>query len=99
MATSTTIRDSVLQVAVEDLVSHLATLEAELSLGRSIELLRGETVIAEMRAPKTEVAGLGSVAERPLPDFMGRMKAIWGDTVFPEGTGVRLVRADRDGDE
>jgi len=34
---------------------------------------------------------------RELPDFMGRMKAIWGDKVFPTGTTTRWVREDRDG--
>jgi len=98
MAASTTIRDAVVQIAVEDLVSHLATLEAELSQGRSIELLRGETVIAEMRAPK-QISAMLSPDDRPFPDIVARLKAIYGDEVLPEGTGTKWIRDDRNGIE
>jgi len=79
------------RIRVEDLGQHLATLESELSDGRSIELVRNERVVAELRA-KTEQEHV-----RPaMPDFMGRMKAIWGDKVFPEGYMTQAIREDRD---
>ena len=96
MATEGTIRDAVVRLSVDDLSAHLATLEEELSGGKSIELVRGETVIAEVRAPVQR-----AVSEDPetryIPDFMGRMKAIWGDKVFPEGYLTGIIREDRDG--
>lgn len=92
MATAGTVREMVTRVSVDELASHLATLEAELSDGRSIELVRGETVIAEVRAKEVE----HTVAPVELPDFMGRLRANWGDTVLPLGTGTSIVREDRD---
>lgn len=88
----------VLRVPVEELGEHLDTLEAELSGGRAIELVRGGKVIAEIRSkPGAEVAvGRAEAEVPPLPDFMGRMREIWGDKVFPEGTGVKMLREDRD---
>jgi len=92
MATAGTVREMVTRVSVEELTSHLATLEAELSDGRLIELVRGETVIAEVRAKDMNQASVAA----ELPDFMGRLRANWGDTVLPLGTGTALVREDRD---
>lgn len=102
MAASTTVRESVVRIAVDDLVSHLGTLEAELGQGRSIELVRGERVIAEVRAPQEAApmveAGSAAGDGRPLPDFMGRLKAIYGDKVYPAGTAVKWVREGRGDD-
>lgn len=84
------------RIALDDLASHLETLEAELSGGRAVQLVRGETVIAEIRAPQPVAMRMADDTPRKLPDFMGQMRAIWGDEVFPEGTGARWIREDRD---
>jgi hypothetical protein len=78
MATHATIRD-VQRVDVEDLTSHLATLESELSGGRAIELMRGERVIAELRAPTLirpdgGVEALGARRTGKIEDFIGILK-------------------------
>jgi hypothetical protein len=94
MATSTTIRDSVVQIAVEDLPSHLASLETELSECHSIELVRGETVIAEVRAPK-RLAEPERPADRPIPDFMARLRELYPDGPLDVDT-TAMIREDRD---
>jgi hypothetical protein len=81
---------------VEELASQVETLEAELKAGRPIELVRGGVVIAEVHAPQAKGAERSGITRREMPDFMGQMREIWGDTVFPEGTGTRWVREDRD---
>ena len=96
MATTATTRDLVVRVSIDDFGSHLPTLELELSAGRSIELVRGETVIAEMHAP-IRVAECSDIVERPVPDFMARLRNIYGDEVLPAGTTTKWIRDDRDG--
>src|ERR1700761_8005055 len=102
MGTTNTVREDVpsvgriQRIAVEDMDKHLATLEAELSGGGAIELVRGERVVAEVRAPKIVVEPQERV-QPPMPDFMARMREIWGDEVLPEGTTTRWIREDRDG--
>lgn len=68
-----------MRIAIEDLGAHVATLEAELRSVSAIELTRGETVIAEIY-PKQPVhaAELGPRPE--MPDFMARLREIYGDT-------------------
>jgi hypothetical protein len=96
MAISETIRDmegaKVQRIQVDDLAQHLATLEQELSEGRSIELARGETVFAEVRA-KTSLAS----EDKPwiIPDFLGQMREAFGDQVFPIGTALSWIDEDR----
>jgi hypothetical protein len=92
-----TVRVSVLRMDVADFGDHLATLEAELSGGRCIELVRGDVVVAEVRPKSHPVVPVSvATADRELPDFLGRMKAIWGDKVFPEGYMTEAIREDRD---
>jgi hypothetical protein len=68
------------RIAVEELGSHLATLEAELSDGRAIELMRGEKLIAEVRAPGGAQAAVEAAPDRPaMPDFMAMLREIYGD--------------------
>ena len=85
-------RSLVLRIPVEDLPAHLATLEAELEGGRRIELVRGNDVVADVRAREIELPMPGV---RPgAPDFMARMKAMWGDRIFEDST--ELIRRERD---
>ncbi len=82
----------VLRLQVEELPAHLPTLEAELKNVLRIEILREGKVVAEIRAREPESL---DQAERPeMPDFMARMKQMWGDRVFEDSTP--LIRADRD---
>lgn len=92
MAATGTIREVVgaQRIAVEDLASHLATLEAELSGGRAIELVRGGTVVAEVRA-------VSSMDQGPVPDFHARLRSIWGEKPLDVDM-TAVVRRDRDGE-
>jgi len=68
----------VIRIAVEDLGAHLATLEAELTGVRAIELTRGERVIAEIHpTQELEATDLRPLPE--MPDFMARLREIYGD--------------------
>jgi hypothetical protein len=94
MATIATVRDAVVKISVEELIKHLPTLEAELSEAGSMELVRDGKVIAEMRAPRQKSL-LIEPADRPIPDFMARLRAIWGDKPLDVDT-TAMIREDRD---
>jgi hypothetical protein len=87
-------RETVLRLSVEELGEHLATLEEELSGGRSIELIRGERVIAEVRAPKEEATTVAAVRPQ-MPDFKARLREIWGDQPLDVDM-TAVIREDRD---
>jgi hypothetical protein len=90
MAAATPIR-----IDLDELGSHIAVLESELSQGHSVELVRGGSLVGEVYAKSSP---LREIAERPpMPDFMARLKETWGDHVFPEGYMTAIVREDRDG--
>ncbi|MBB5066796.1 hypothetical protein [Granulicella mallensis] len=103
MGTTNTVREDmpsmgrVQRIAVEDMDKHLATLEAELSGGGAIELVRGDAVIAEVRAPQSV-----SVDTRPfsarMPDFKAQMREVFGDVVLDVDTTswIEDDREDRD---
>lgn len=80
-----------LRIAVEDLASHLATLEAELSGGRAIELVRGGVVVAEVRG----VDAIANAAPKPMPDLKARLRSIWGDKPLDVNM-TAVIREDRD---
>ena len=87
---------AVLRVQIEDLAAHLKAMEAELERGHRVELVRGDKVIAEMRAP--ELAAVLQEERPEMPDFMARMRKIFGDKPLNVDT-TAWVREDRDGDE
>jgi hypothetical protein len=95
MATMGTVRDVVLRVPVEELPGHLATLETELGQVPLIEVVRGERVIAEMRAPK-QVSEQALPIAGPVPDFRAQMREVFGDRVLDVDT-ASWIREDRDG--
>ena len=71
--------NGVMRIAIEDLGAHVATLEAELRSVSAIELTRGETVVAEIHAKQSAQAA--ELKPRPeMPDFMARLREIYGDT-------------------
>lgn len=80
----------VLRIAVEDLAAHIETLEADLQGVSAIELTRGETVVAEVRAP---VAAVSRSAK--LPDFMAQLRATWGDQPLNVDT-TEWIREERE---
>ena len=74
----------VLRVAVDELPCRLSNHDAELSLGRRIEIVRGDAVVAELRALEAEP--LTSAVRPNAPDFITRMRARWGDHRFNDST-------------
>jgi hypothetical protein len=100
MGATNTIREDALSVgrvqriAIEDIDKHLATLEIELSGGRSIELVRGERVIAEVRAPERVVLDLRPFSER-MPDFKAQMREVFGDVTLDLDT-TAWIEEDRE---
>ena len=67
----------VIRIAMEDLGAHVATLEAQLRSVRAIELMRGETVIAEINPRQPLKAADPELVE--MPDFMAILREIYGD--------------------
>ena len=65
-----------IRVPVEELAAHRASLEAALADGRCVELVRGDTVIADIRARETKPES--GKQDPEMPDFMARMKQMWG---------------------
>jgi hypothetical protein len=87
------------RIAVEDLASHLATLEAELSGGRAIELVREGTVVAEVRAVEggAKAQRVGEGFARHLPMLRAQMKANFGDEILDVDTAEWVAEGrDRD---
>jgi len=77
----------VCRVQIEELSERLDYFEHELAQGVIVELVREDRVVAELRAPAPPA---------PVPDFMARMKALWGDKVFPSGMMTKIISDDRD---
>ena len=67
--------NGVMQIAIEDLGAHVATLEAELRSMKAIELTSGDVVVAEIRPTQS----LELQAQPELPDFMAMLREIYGD--------------------
>jgi antitoxin (DNA-binding transcriptional repressor) of toxin-antitoxin stability system len=74
-------------VSVRDLRYDFKTVERILQEGEEVHITKRRKVIARL---------VPEPAQRPaLPDFMGRMRAIYGDKLLPT-TGAEIVREDRD---
>jgi antitoxin (DNA-binding transcriptional repressor) of toxin-antitoxin stability system len=74
-------------VCVRDLRYDFKTVERILQEGEEVHITKRRKVIARL---------VPEPAQRPaLPDFMGRMRAIYGDKLLPT-TGAEIVREDRD---
>jgi antitoxin (DNA-binding transcriptional repressor) of toxin-antitoxin stability system len=75
-------------VSVRDLRYDFKKVEQLLSQGEEIQVTKRRHVIARLVPEKP--------AERPpLPDFLGRLKAIYGDKVMAI-SGAEIIRMDRD---
>lgn len=73
-------------VTVRDLHHDFQKVEGLLRQGEQLRVSKRGRVIARL-APEP--------ARRKLPDFQGRMKGVYGDTLLA-ATGAEVVRADRD---
>ncbi|HEX9199196.1 MAG TPA: hypothetical protein VF865_06530 [Acidobacteriaceae bacterium] len=74
--------------SIRDLRYNFRNIEHLLREGEEVQITKRRRVIARLVPEKP--------AERPpLPDFMGRMRAIYGDRVL-EVSGAELIRQDRD---
>jgi antitoxin (DNA-binding transcriptional repressor) of toxin-antitoxin stability system len=75
-------------VSVRDLRYDFPKVEEMLRTGEEIRVTKRRKVIARLTPEPTE--------RPPLPDFMGRMKEIFGDKVL-KVTGAEIISEDRDG--
>jgi antitoxin (DNA-binding transcriptional repressor) of toxin-antitoxin stability system len=78
-------------VSVRDLRYDFPKVEALLRSGEEIQVTKRRKVIARLSAEPQS----NSESRPPLPDFLGRMKAIFGDRVL-EVSGADLISADRE---
>jgi antitoxin (DNA-binding transcriptional repressor) of toxin-antitoxin stability system len=74
-------------VSVRDLRYDFKKVERLLSQGDEIQVTKRRKVIARLSPVPTE--------RPPLPDFLGRLKEIYGDKVL-EVSGADLISADRE---
>jgi len=76
------------RASVRDLRYDFPKVEKMLAEGEAIEITKRNKVVGTLTPP--------APPERPkIPDFMGRMKKIYGDKVM-KVSGAELVRCDRD---
>lgn len=78
-------------VSVRDLRYDFPKVEALLKAGEEIRITKRKRVIARL-TPELPPEHSG---KPPLPDFLGRMRANFGDRVL-EVTGAEIISADRD---
>ena len=75
-------------VSVRDLRYAFPKVEEMLRAGEEIRITKRRRVIARLTPEPME--------RPPLPDFLGRMKEIFGDRVLTV-TGAQIISEDRDG--
>ena len=75
-------------VSVRDLRYDFPKVEEMLRSGEEIRITKRRRVIARLTPEPVE--------RPPLPDFLGRMKEIFGDRVMTV-TGAQIISEDRDG--
>ena len=78
-------------VSVRDLRYDFKKVEKLLLSGEEVKITKRRKVIAHLTAEPA-----GNLPMPPLPDFLGRLKEIYGDQVF-EISGAELISADREG--
>jgi antitoxin (DNA-binding transcriptional repressor) of toxin-antitoxin stability system len=79
-------------VSVRDLRYAFPKVEELLRSGEEIRITKRRRVIARLTPePRPELSG-----RAPLPDFLARMKANFGDRILAV-TGAEIISADRDG--
>ncbi len=76
------------RASVRDLRYSFKEVEAQLAGGEEIEIVKRNKVIAKLVPVPQE--------PRPeMPDFLGRMKKIWGDQIF-EPSNAELLAEERE---
>jgi antitoxin (DNA-binding transcriptional repressor) of toxin-antitoxin stability system len=75
-------------VSVRDLRYDFPKVEQLLRAGEPIQITKRRKVIARLTPEPAE--------QRPLPDFLGQMREIFGDKVM-KVTGAEIISEDRDG--
>ncbi|MGA2558525.1 MAG: hypothetical protein ABSF17_02510 [Terracidiphilus sp.] len=78
-------------VSVRDLRYDFRKVEEMLRSGEAVQVTKRRRVIARL-TPETGEEG---VVRPPLPDFLGRMRANFGDRVL-KVSGAEIISADRD---
>jgi antitoxin (DNA-binding transcriptional repressor) of toxin-antitoxin stability system len=78
-------------VSVRDLRYGFPKVEQLLRAGEPIQITKRRKVIARL-TPEPSVADAG---RPPLPDFLGRMRANFGDSILSI-SGADIISADRD---
>jgi antitoxin (DNA-binding transcriptional repressor) of toxin-antitoxin stability system len=73
--------------SIRDLRYDFKKVELMLSQGNIVEITRRRKVIARLTPVDT--------GRPPLPDYLGRLKEIYGDKILPV-TGAEIVSWDRD---
>ena len=79
-------------VTVSDLRYDFSKVERMLREGHSLRVTKRGKVIARLE-PVSDSSGVDG--RPPLPDFLARMQAIFGDRIL-EPTGAELISAERD---
>jgi len=80
------------RVSVRNLRYDFPKVEELLRSGEEIQITRRKRPIARLKPePAPELSG-----RPPLPDFLGRMQANFGDRILSV-TGAEIISADRDG--
>ena len=74
--------------SIRDLRYNFKNIEHLLRQGAEVQITKRRRVIARIVPEKPE-------APRVLPDFMGQLRAIYGDRIL-EVSGAELIRQDRD---
>ena len=77
-----------MKATVRDLRYHFSRIEDLLGEGHEIEITKRKRVIAKLVPPSHAAPG-------KRPDFLGRLKKIYGDKVL-EVTGAELLAEERD---
>jgi antitoxin (DNA-binding transcriptional repressor) of toxin-antitoxin stability system len=75
-------------VSIRDLRYNFPKVENLLQSGEEVKITKRRKVIARLTAEPA--------SKPPLPDFLGRLKEIYGDQVF-EVSGAELISSDREG--
>ena len=76
------------RATVRDLRYSFKEVEAQLSEGEEIEIVKRNKVIAKL-------VPIAPAAPLQMPDFLGRMKKIWGDKIF-EPSNAELLAQERE---
>ena len=76
------------RASVRDLRYSFKEVEAQLAEGEEIEIVKRNKVIAKL-------VPIAPTSPRQMPDFLGRMKKIWGDQIF-EPTNAELLAEERE---